>query len=639
MLKIFQRKDLMMRIFLGFVMGMIGLAMLTYLVPGQGGTASELPDIVADVEGQAISRVDVQRMMSRLAGRQTIPRALEALYARQVVDQLIFERLLELEAQRLGIRVTEEEQSERIKRLVPSVFAGETFVGRERYETEVYGRFEMSVPEFEEIIRKSLLEGKFRRLVTDGISVSPEEVELEFRKRNEKVRLEYVVVKPGELEARVPVSDADLTLFFEKKKERYQVPERRSIRYALLDQAQLRESVPVSDDELRAYYNQHIDRYRVQNRTRVNHILFKTVGKSDAEVEEIRRKAEDVLKKARSRAKFEDLAKQHSEDTTKDAGGDLGWIVQGQTVAEFEKVAFSQPVGTISDVVKTQYGFHIIRVAERQNARTQSFEEVRAAIFPIVSGEKAQEATSGRAEQIADSIRRSSRRPIQELAKEFKLQVVEAPPVGVNEPVGALGVSPQLHEAIFRLRPGELSSPVRLERGIVVLALKEVIPSHQGTFAEVRSRVEADFRREKAIQLARARAEELARRAGSAEGLTKAAKALSFEVKTSELFARNGSVPELGAARQVSAAFTMTPGSTSPATFLSSNWVVYRVLAREEAKPEELDKQRKDIEQQLFRSKASLAYDAFRSALRERMTREGKLRLNEANYKRLTNPT
>src|SRR6266849_5969764 len=138
----------------------------------------------------------------------------------------------------------------------------------------------MSVPEFEELLRKSLLENKLRRLVTDGISVGPAEVEEEFRRKNEKVTLDYVVVKPQDLAAKVEVSDTDLAAFFQKNKSRYQLPERRAVRYALLDSARVRQSLQPDEAAIRSYYDQHIDLYRLQNRVHASHILLKTVGKT-----------------------------------------------------------------------------------------------------------------------------------------------------------------------------------------------------------------------------------------------------------------------------------------------------------------------------------------------------------------------
>jgi len=635
MLDALQKKKLGVRILLGILLGLISVGMLVYLIPGQGSSNVSSTDVVAEVGGQQVTTLEVRQQLQRIARRGSIPRSLEPLYAQQIVNQLVYERMIELEGKRLGIRVTDAERAERIRQLLPSAFAGQNFVGMEQYATEVQLRFDMGVAEFEELIRQGLLEEKFRRLVTDGISVTPEEVQQEFRRRNEKVKIEYVLIKPDEMESKVAAADAELASYFEKNKAQYVVPERRVVRFALLDLNQLRQRISVSDEELRAYYNEHIETYRIQNRVRASHILFKTIGKTDAEVEEIRKKAEDVLKKARRGSKFEDLAKQYSDDTTKDKGGDLGWIVQGQTVPEFEKAAFTLPPGSISDLVRTQYGFHIIKVMEHQAARTQSFEEVRGSILPVLAGEKADRQSGDLADQIAAAVRRANRQPLDDIAKQFKMNLAETRPMSATDPVPELGTSPEVREGIFRLREGELSSPIRTDRGYIVLTVKEVQRAHPGGLAEVREKVAADFRREKAGELAKTRAEELAKRGQSGESLATAAKALGFELKASDAFPRTGSVPGVGSARQFLSAFTLAVGQTAPPIPLGANWIVFRVVVREEAKPEEFEKQRKDLEQQVLQSKRGLAYEAFRSALEDRMKREGKLKIMQDNLRRL----
>lgn len=639
MLKTLRSRDKMVRILLGFVMGLIALMMVITLVPGFSGPTGDPATAVATVGNQEITMNDVQRQLQRISGQRQIPRALQGLYARQIMDQLVFEKVLEQEADRLGIRVTDEERAERIKRLLPIVFSGDTFLGMDRYTLEVSQRFQMTVPEFEDIIRMSLLEEKFRRLVTDGIRVAPEEVQQEFKRRNEKVKLDYVLIQPTDLEAKIAPSEADLSAYFEKNKGRYQLPERRVARYVLLDSAQLSQRVSVTDDELRAYYTEHIDRYRVQNRAKVSHILFKTVGKTDAEVEEIRKKAQDVLNKAKKGAKFEDLAKQNSEDPTKEKGGDLGWIVQGQTVPEFEKAAFTLPKGTISDLVKTEYGFHIIRVDDRETARTMSFEEVRGTIAPVIAAEKADRVASEASEKLAAGVRRGSSRPIEEFAKEFSLPVSETRPVAAGEPIAELGArNNELDSELFRLNQGQLSMPIKVDRGYAVISVKEIQPARQGQLADVRDRVSADFRREKSVELARTRAEDLAKRVQGGEALPSAAKALGLEMKSSELFARTGSIPAVGSGKQLASAFSMSTGQTSAATLVGANWIIYRVAQKEEAKPEEFEKQKKELEQALLSQKRGTTYEAFRSALQEKFRKEGKLRVNEQNMRRLMSP-
>jgi peptidyl-prolyl cis-trans isomerase D len=638
MFQFFQKRQTAMRWLFGLFMGMIGFAMVVTMVPGPVGSTGTRADAVADVGGQEVSADDVRNMLRRMeAGGRNIPRQLRALYAGQVVDQLIYERMLELEAQRLGIHVSDEERAEEIKRMLPQAFAGGSVANLQSYASEVEQRFQMSVPEFEELLRRSLLESKVRRLVTDGLSVSPAEIEEEFHRKNEKVKLEYVVLKPSDMETQVVVTEDELASYFERNKAKYQLPERRSLRYILIDTLRLRLTEKPSDAELRAYYDQHLDRYKVQNRVHALHILFHIAGKTDAEVEEIRKKASDVLAKLNKGAKFEDLAKQYSEDaSTKDKGGDLGWILEKQTVPEFEKAAFSLAKGGTSDLVKTQFGFHIIRLVDRETARTLSLDEARASILPIVAAAKAEMKANEASDKLAAAVRQSNRRPIEELAKEFDVPVVDVPPVSISEPLGGLGNSPEAREFAFHARPGELSAPIRTDRGYAVVSVKEIQPSRPALLADVHAKVESDYRAQKSVELVRKRAEELAEKAKAGETLAVAAKALSLEAKTSESVSRGDSIPDVGSVGRLPSAFTLQPGSAAPAFFLGSNWVVYRVVERQEASPEDLAKQSKEIEQQLLQSKQQLAYEAFRASLKQRMKREGKLHINDAVLKQLT---
>jgi len=553
-------------------------------------------------------------MLNRELRGQQLPPSFKSLYAKQVLDQLILTKALELESQRIGLKVTPQEETERIKKYLPTAFNGDTWVGKERYTAEVQARTGMTVQDFETFVHQQLVEEKFRSLITDGITASDGEIAAEFRRRNEKITIEYALIKPSDLAATINPTESELSQYFEKYKGKYQIPEKRSANFALLDPNQLKEHTQASDQELHAYYNQHIDEFKVENRVHVEHILFKTLGKTDAEVAEIQKRAEDVLKKAKSGANFEDLAKKYSEDTTASKGGDLGWIVLGQTVPEFEHAAFSLPKGSISDLVKTQYGFHVIKVLDKETARTKSFDEVRSQILPIVLEDKVNAEANTISDQMASAVRQSNRQSLDALAKKFNLEQGTTPPVAATEPVGELGNSPDLQQTLFSLRPGEISSPIRIERGTVILSLKDDQPSHQATLAEAHDSVLADFRRDDSVLLARSRADELAKRTHAGEALAKAAKELGIAVSTSQSFARNGQVGDLGSASQFEAAFTLPVDKVSDATPLGGNWVVYRVVTHEQPKPEELILQHTQIEQQLLKSKKSAAFEAFDNA-------------------------
>lgn len=638
MLDAIQRRQAGVKILMGVVLGMICIAMVITLVPGLvPGTTSGMTsaDTIARVGTSEISREDVQQMLNRELRGQQLPPSFKSLYAKQVLDQLISEKALEIEGDRIGLKVTPQEETDRIKKYLPTAFNGDTWVGRERYTALVQSGTGMSVQDFEDFVRQQLLEEKFHSLLTDGITVSDGEIVTEFRRKNEKVTIEYALSKPADLAASINPTDAELSQYFEKNKAHYQIPEKRSANYTLLDLEQLKQRTPVSDQELHQYYDQHIDEFKVENRVHVEHILFKTLGKTDAEVAEIQAKAEDVLKKAKSGANFEDLAKKYSEDTTASKGGDLDWIVEGQTVPEFEHVAFSLPKGAISDLVKTQYGFHIIKVLDKETAHTKSFEDVRSQILPIVQEDKVNAEAGKLSDQMASAVRQSNRQTLDALAKKFDLQVASTPPVAATEPVGELGSAPDLQQTLFSLRQGDISAPIRIERGTVILSLKDILPAHQASLAEAHDAILADYRKETSVTLAKSRAEELAKRSRASDPFDKAAKALGFTVSTSQSFARTGQVGDLGSASQFEAAFTMPADKVSDAMPLGANWIVYRVVAHDQPKPEELILQRTQIQQQLLQSKQSAVFAAFQTALKDRLQRQGKLIIDETNLKAL----
>lgn len=622
-----ENRQILVRVFIGIFIGMIAISMLLYLVPQGPSSDAESSDVVAKVGDQTVTLAEVRQQLSDIERRNQVPKALESFYARQILTQLLYAKEIQYEANRLGITVTNEEIADRVKQILPTAFNGDIPVSMDQYAQQVQ-RFNMTVPVFEDLIRKGLLEEKFQRLVTDGVSVGPAELLEQYRYQNEKVKLDYAVIKPEDLEAKITPDEAEIKAAYEKRKSQYQIPEKRVVEYALVDQIKLRQSVQITDDELKVKYQQDIQQYQVPNRVHAQHILLMTVGKTDAEVDEIKKKAEDILKQAKKGAKFDELAKKYSEDPgSKVKGGDLGWLLQGQTVPEFEKTAFSLPPGSISELVKTQYGFHIIKVLEKETAHTKPFDEVKDPIRAPLMLAKADDQASKEADQLSAEIRKSNKTPLADLAKEFHLDISQTRPVAATDPMLEFGNSSEVKDAIFRLRQGEVSQPLRTDRGYVVLSLKQIFPTHQGTLDEVRDKVIAAIKQEKAVELAHSKADELSKRTKSGEKFDSAAKALGLDPKISDDFSRAGSVPGIGSGKQVKEAFNMRVGEVSAPQSLGTNWVVYRIEAKSEPNPADFEKQKKELTDQALSEKRSLAYEAFRSSLEERLKQEGKLKL------------
>jgi peptidyl-prolyl cis-trans isomerase D len=617
------------RIFLGAVVAVLGGSMLLYLVPQTPGTGEAATDTVAKVGDQTVTLGEIRQQLAQIEQRNQVPKPLESLYARQILNQLVFEKELEYEAKRLGITVSDQERADRIKQYLPTAFTGGTFVGMDRYSSEVQSRFQLTVPVFEDLIRQGLLEEKFRRRVTDGISVGPAELQDEFRYKNEKVKLDYVLIKPEDLAAKLNPSDAEIKAEHEKNKAHYQVPEKRVVRYGLLDTTQLRRAVQISDDQLKVQYQANIQQYQVPNRVHVEHILFMTVGKTDAEVDEIKKTAADVLAQAKKKgANFEDLAKKYSQDPgTKEKGGDLGWLTQGQTVPEFEKTAFGLDKGQVSDLVRTQYGFHIIKVLDKETAHTKPFDEVKDSIRAPLMLQEADKQASDTADQLAKAIRQSNKVSLDDLAKQYHLTVSETRPVSAADPVLELGNSKEVRDAIFRLRPEELSLPLRTDRGYVVLSVKQILPAHQGSLEEVRNQVIDDLKQEESAKLAKTKADELAKRVKVGEKFDAAAKALGLDPKTSESISRNDSIAGAASGKQLAGSFQMKPGDVGTPLSLGANWMVYRVDAKDEPNPADFDKQKKALTEQLLQTKRNVAFEAFKTALETRLKQEGKVKL------------
>jgi peptidyl-prolyl cis-trans isomerase D len=623
-------QKLFSRILLGVVVLALSGGMLLYLVPTGPGDTRTSTDAVAKVGDQTVTLAEIRQQLNQIKQRNQVPPMLEPYYAQQILRQLLLQKEMEYEAGQLGIRVSNDEIADRIKLILPAAFNGGTPIAPDQYAALVQSRTQMPVSEFEDTVRLGMLQEKFQKLVTDGISAGPAELQEEFVYRNEKVKLDYAFIKPEDLQAKITLNDAEITAAYEKNKAKYQVPEKRVVRYAIVDVNQVRQSLQLSDDQLKAQYQKNIQDYQVPNRVHVEHILLMTVGKTDAEVDEIKKKAQDILNQAKKGANFEDLAKKYSEDPgTKDKGGDLGWIIQGQTVAEFEKAAFSLPKGSISDLVKTQYGFHVLKIIDKESAHTKPFEEVKDSIrVPLLSSE-ADKQTGDIADKLSQAIRQSNKVSLDDLAKQYHLTVGETRPVAATDPLVELGNSPdvKVSDAIFRLRQGELSLPVHTDRGYLVLSIKQILSAHQGSLDEVRDKVVADLKQEKASAEAHAKADELTKRVRAGEKFDSAAKALGLEAKTSEDFARAGSISNVASGKQLAPAFQLKPGDVAPPLNLGSNWLVYKVVGKQEPKPEDFDKQKKEITDQVLQNKRSLAFEAFRTALEERLKKDGKLQL------------
>ncbi|PYX05992.1 MAG: hypothetical protein DMG85_14210 [Acidobacteria bacterium] len=375
MIRFLQTPGPMKKIVLGGLLLIICAAMVITLVPGGVGSAfgfgAPPRGVVARVGGEDVTTLEVQREARQML-RQQMPKAgaqaamLLPFFASRAADNLINRKVLLVEAERLGLRVNDEELRDELQhgRYAQVFFPDGKFIGQDEYEARLR-QADISVPEFEQEVKSEILFDKLRNLVTASAAVTDAEVRKEFERRNTKVKFDYAVLRKDDLLKSIHPSDTELKAFYERNKATYNnsIPEKRKLRYVVLETAKVEAQTQVTPDDLQAYYDQHRDEFRVPEQVNVRHILIKTPlpgpdGKVDTKgAEEARKKAEDVLKQIKAGGNFAELAKKYSEDPgSAKNGGSLGWIGKGRTVPEFEKAAFSLPKGGTSDLVQSSYG-------------------------------------------------------------------------------------------------------------------------------------------------------------------------------------------------------------------------------------------------------------------------------------------
>ncbi|MBI2819615.1 MAG: peptidyl-prolyl cis-trans isomerase, partial [Acidobacteria bacterium] len=566
-----------------------------------------------------------------------VPAEMLWLYTEQVLDQMVLEKASVLEAERLGLRVAPEDMLMRL-RLIPELFPGGKFVGQEEYDAMVQSRFGTSVAAFETRFRNSLLMEKLRQVVTDSITVSPREVRDAFHKENEKLVLHYVFFEPSAYEKQVTATDAALQEYYQNNSARYQLPEQRRARILLFDKEKVRESVSVTDAEKQKYYQDHLDNYRVTERVSVKHILLRAREQEPEKLEEARKEAADLLKKLKAGANFEELAKANSDDTASAVkGGDLGWIVRGQTVLNFEKAAFSLEPGTLSEPIQTEYGIHILKVSEHEQARVKPLEEVQTEIENLLLDEKVQNLISTSAEQAAADWRRDPQK-LDAVADRYHGTVLTPAAFSRSGIIEGLPGSQAVSEDVFLLETNQIGRPVPTPSGYAIPLLEEIIPPRTPDLAEVKEQVRTDYVDEQSRQKAQAEALDLvqALERQDKRDLVRQARAMKLTPETTEPLTRSGAIPSVGAVKDLGPRLeTIQPGEIAGPVPIGDGQIVFQLESREPPKDEDFAAQQELIRQRLLSQKQTMAFVSFQNNLKMRMTESGDVQIHAAVLERL----
>jgi len=490
MFDLFRSRTRAVRIMLGALLMLVAVSLVVTLIPGFVGAEFAPENIIAEIGDDVLTAREVQIIVQQQLRNNAFSRDMAGVYVPLIINQMIADRAVAYQAERLGFRVTDADVALVVESMMPQLYQDGKFVGREVYAQVLSQQMNMTIPEFERNVRKQILLTRLSNFVLEGVVVSEREIEEEFRRRHEKIKLDYVSVSPADFRSRVGVTAEEMKEYFERNKSSYQIGERRNVELIAVEEAAVAKTIQVPDEELRRIYQSSQDRFRTPERVKARHILLMTTGKSDEEKAKAKAKADELLKQLKGGADFAALAKANSEDTgTKDNGGDLGWITRGQTVENFEKTAFALKPNELSDVIATEYGYHIIQVLEKEPARLRPFEEVREELVK----EESTQRPYDRMQELADQARAELvKNPAQgeQIATRLGLRFLRLEKFTPGDPIPEIGGGADLEEAIRSLAQGGVTPVVQVGTNrLVVAAVTEVFPARQAEFAEVEDRI------------------------------------------------------------------------------------------------------------------------------------------------------
>ncbi len=595
---------------------------------------------VATLWGQGIEAAEFQRTQNALYrqyrqvfGNQPDMDLREHFNFRQMaLEQIVSRALLLRIAEENGLEVTDAELYAHIARQ-PGFQNPPGQFDSDRYRAALASVVPpVSMQQFEDEQRRSLMQSKVFALVQQGAQVTDAEAEQTYRHEHQQVNVRYVTLVPSLFEAEAAVSDEEVQTHYDTYKESYREPEKRQIRYLTVTAEPFQAAREFSDDEISAYYDSHPEAFVRREETRARHILFRLPQNASAEQEErVRGLAQGVLDDLRGGADFAAAAAEHSEDEgTAEAGGDLGFFPRGRMMPPLEEAAFSLPIGELSDPVRTKLGFHILRVEERMEAGIKPLEEARQAVSDALQEEKAREAALVFVDDLVVAMDEAPERFV-ELADQHGLEVATTPFVEAAGLIEELAQAPQLIGRAFALRGQAVDAVVGANGNHYIFQVAETQPDKVPPLEDIVERVTRDARDSKGAGLASEAGAEWVAQLRDGAALAELAGALELQVTETDWFSRNEPVPDLGNVSEFRrAAFQLRPNEAEAVGEGDRTYVV-QVIEYRDADMNTFKADLPDYRRQLLAQKQNRLVQAFQESLAtqyQQLLRDGDLVVN-----------
>jgi peptidyl-prolyl cis-trans isomerase D len=542
------------------------------------------------------------------------------------------QKVLLAEAAKLGIHASDND----VRQYLHSgptgavIFPDGKYIGDAAYAQLISDRLNMSVADFESGVKEDIVLKRLQSLITAGVTVNPQEVRDTYRKNNIKIKFDYAVLSADDVGKSINPSDSDLEAFFKKNAASYAtaVPEQRTIQYFSFTPNEIPGGIAQpTQQEIQAYYTQHQADYQLPEQSRARHILVTVAPGADAKTDAAAKaKAEGILKQLQAGGNWDALAKQNSDDPgSKDKGGELGFAKRGQMVPEFDNAIFTQKINDIG-IVKSQFGYHVVQVEERQTAHAQPINEVLPAIQATLIRQKTAAAEQSYAEALTAE---AAKNGMEKTAAAHHLQLETSAPVAQQGVIPALPSSTQLLAKAFQAKQGAAPEYAPSGEGDAIFQVTGVIAAHSPSFADWKEHVLDDYRTEQLPTLLAQKTSQLAEQAKSTNDLAKAAKAVGATMKSSDLVGASGQVPDIGQLGQVAPQlFDLNVGAISAPIDGQRTGVVAKIVDKQEPTADEIAKNFDATRDSLLNQRQSEAFNVFLSGVMADYKKRKLIRIN-----------
>lgn len=650
MIRSLQKDNRVTKAIFAVIIGVATLSMVLYLVPGlydgmSGAPAGvyatvRTPGVLGRITDTAtqIKSTEVENLARNLAQQQNLPAQylpfLMPRFESQAQQILIAQAIETREADRLGVAATDADVKKELQtgQLGQLFFPNGEYIGDDKYRDFVTTRLGFNnIGEFEEKVKEELTGRKLQQFVTAGAVVSDNAVRDLVRKQDSKVKFDYVAISSADISKSVNPIDSDLEKWFNQNKARYAtaVPEKRQIAFVPVSMESLPGGKPqVSDADVQAYYNAHKADYHVDQQVKIRHILI-AAPQGDAQKDAAAKaKAQGILDKLHGGADFAKLAQENSDDPgSKTQGGDLGYVkANGQMVKPFQDAAMKLKAGELSGLVRTSFGYHILKADARDEAHDKPLSEVAGEIRPILEQQAGGKALQAFASQLAQQAAKDG---LDKAAAAHNLKPQTTGWLSSDATVPGLPDSAQMLQAAFTGKKGD--SPRFAPAGsgtYVVYQTTDVQAAHAPEFAEWKDKVLADYRAEQVPQMLQAKLQKLSDQAKLLGDIHGAAKEMGLAVKTSDLVDRTGTVPDVGQmGGAASAAFDLAKGGVSAPIASGDGGAVLQVTEKQEPSPEEIAKNFSTQRDRLLEQQRAEAFGVYMQTLIDEYTKKGGVRI------------